>query len=99
MKRLWIQPEDVTTDEVECVHLEEVDPRRAKERGFRIYRVHARKKTWTEQTVEGGATVKAKTFGPLYVASVALEPDALFNWFWALEIVRSAIRHEPKGTP
>lgn len=94
MKKLWIEAEDVTTDEVECVRLEEVDPRGANLRGFRTYRVHARKRRPTD----GGESPRA-VWGPLYFASVALEPDALHAWPWALEILRSAIRNEPKGTP
>ena len=96
MKKLWIDAEDVTTDEVECVRLEEVDPRRAKKRGFCIYQVYARKRI--RRPIGGGESPRA-VFGPLYVASVALEPYALSSWPWALEILRSAIRTEPKGTP
>lgn len=98
MKRLRLKRADISTDKVECVRFEEVDPRAANARGFRTYRVTAQKKRWVGVSTSVG-TVPFDIWGPQYVASVALGPEALGERAYCIHELRKAIANEPKGNP
>ena len=98
MNRLRLKRSDISTPTVDCIRFEEVAPGAAKRRGFRLYRVTARKKRWISVSTSVGV-VPFDIWGFQYVASVALGPEALSDRKYCLHTIREAIRNEPKGNP
>ena len=90
MKRLRLKRADIST--------EEVDPRAAKARGFRTYRVTARKMRKVNVSTSVGV-VPFDVLGPVYYASVALGPETLGERAYCIHELRKAIANEPKGAP